>query len=583
MEFPARSRLLVMLFLAGEALLLTALVAYYAQQSRQQHELRAQVLVRNVAGAVDQNIANNIDKIDLVLRTVTDELERQLTVKHIDRLAVSAFLARYERRSGAIEDLKVTDSSGAIMFDTGSRGDPPAGADNRDDFIRLRDQPYATLTITKSHIDLATGEYRIDFVRRYNNQDGGFAGVVTASVPLSVFAKLMSGFDLGERGTIALRHIDLTPIARLTAGSEPFYHATDVGPGSPELRELVDSGIRTTATTEPIDSLCAPCLTAFRRMARAPIVMTVSLPEEDYLGGWRSETVTTSALAIGILLISAVLAYQLARNGSRDDIAGRSVEQIFQAQRLAGLGSFDWNPQTGQLDWSEEHYRLWGLAPNEGKPNFELFRRAIHPGDLAETLDVFQQALKHGGSFDHRHRLIWPDGSEHVIRTRGDVELDESGQAIRMLGTVQDVTDQVDAESRLNESRHQSEQALLANENCIQEILNAVNDAFFIHDPESGRIVDVNQRLCDMFGYTREEALACTIVDLCAGTPPFSPAEAAEKLRRTVSEGRQTFHWLARTRKGHCFWVEMDLRLVHMGTHRRVLAVVHDIAKLFTA
>jgi PAS domain S-box-containing protein len=120
---------------------------------------------------------------------------------------------------------------------------------------------------------------------------------------------------------------------------------------------------------------------------------------------------------------------------------------------------------------------------------------------------------------------------------------------------------------------------LRGSESRFREVFNTVSDAIFIHDAETGIVVDVNRRMCEMYGCTREEVIACGVDDLSAGTPPFSSAEAAEKFQRTLSDGPQTFDWLARAHDGHLFWVEVSLRRAQIGSHQRILAVVRDITE----
>src|SRR5512139_855307 len=100
------------------------------------------------------------------------------------------------------------------------------------------------------------------------------------------------------------------------------------------------------------------------------------------------------------------------------------------------------------------------------------------------------------------------------------------------------------------EATEHDEYALPESESRFREIFNAVSDAIFIHDAETGRILEVNKRMLEMYGLTHEEALASVMDDLSAGTPPYSSAEAADKIRQARNDGPQTFEWLARARDG---------------------------------
>jgi len=127
--------------------------------------------------------------------------------------------------------------------------------------------------------------------------------------------------------------------------------------------------------------------------------------------------------------------------------------------------------------------------------------------------------------------------------------------------------------------RKQAEESLRESEIRFREIFNTVSDAIFIHDAETGRIIDVNHRMHELYGLTHEEALACGPDDLSAGTPPYSSAEAIEKIHLARTEGPQTFDWLARARDGHLFWVEVSLQFALIGSQQRILAVVRDISE----
>lgn len=127
----------------------------------------------------------------------------------------------------------------------------------------------------------------------------------------------------------------------------------------------------------------------------------------------------------------------------------RANELLRRAEQVAQLGSFDWNPVSGALHWSDEHYRLWGHAPGTLTPDYAAFRARIHPDDVDALEARLQHALQTGGIYEFTHRLRWPDGTELEVLARGDVTRDATGRAVRMLGTVLDITRRRAAEARL--------------------------------------------------------------------------------------------------------------------------------------
>lgn len=122
-------------------------------------------------------------------------------------------------------------------------------------------------------------------------------------------------------------------------------------------------------------------------------------------------------------------------------------------------------------------------------------------------------------------------------------------------------------------------QELAESETRFRTIFDAAGDAFFIHDIETGQILDVNQRMCEMYGCTYDQALQLSGVDFSANVAPYTLAEAVEKIRLVLKDGPQTFDWLARRLDGKLFWVEVKLRQGRIGTAERIIALVRDISE----
>ena len=104
--------------------------------------------------------------------------------------------------------------------------------------------------------------------------------------------------------------------------------------------------------------------------------------------------------------------------------------------------------------------------------------------------------------------------------------------------------------------RNRAEEALARSERNYREVFNAANDAIFIHDAVDWTILDVNETMLRMFGFSREEALRLAPNDSSAGMSPYSATEARQYLAKAVAEGPQVFEWHARKKSGALFWVE---------------------------
>ena len=114
-----------------------------------------------------------------------------------------------------------------------------------------------------------------------------------------------------------------------------------------------------------------------------------------------------------------------------------------------------------------------------------------------------------------------------------------------------------------------------------REMFDKVNDAIFVHDAETGEILDVNERMCEVYGYTREEALELEVEDVLpdGSEEDYTREEAMEKLRKAREEGPQVFEWKAVTNDGEPFWAEVSLKGATISGEERILAVVRDVSE----
>lgn len=117
----------------------------------------------------------------------------------------------------------------------------------------------------------------------------------------------------------------------------------------------------------------------------------------------------------------------------------------------------------------------------------------------------------------------------------------------------------------------------LDSDQWLHAIYDSVNDAIFFLDFQTGAVLDVNQRMCEMFGYLRQEALQLTIDDLSLGASPYTLQEALEWIRQIPLGGSQLAEWRARSKNGALFWVEANVRHVEIAGEERILGTVRDI------
>jgi PAS domain S-box-containing protein len=122
---------------------------------------------------------------------------------------------------------------------------------------------------------------------------------------------------------------------------------------------------------------------------------------------------------------------------------------LAEAQKVAGLGSWGWEPGSGRMAWSDELYRIYGVDPGQVQPTFEGFLERIHPADRVLTATVLARALAEGRGFTHEDRVRRPDGNERIVRTQGEIVRDADGRVLKLVGACLDITENRNAEIAL--------------------------------------------------------------------------------------------------------------------------------------
>jgi len=150
---------------------------------------------------------------------------------------------------------------------------------------------------------------------------------------------------------------------------------------------------------------------------------------------------------------------------ARDITEQRLVEQRLRksethlktAQRIGKLGSWEFNVQTGEINWSDEVFRMFGRNPAEGPPSYEELQQLYLSEDQLYHDQVVQTALETRQPYELECRARRPDGSLIYIQARGEPIFDEAGHLIQLVGTVLDITARKQAEAQLLQTTAQLE------------------------------------------------------------------------------------------------------------------------------
>ncbi|THJ18952.1 MAG: PAS domain S-box protein [Nitrospira sp. CG24B] len=155
----------------------------------------------------------------------------------------------------------------------------------------------------------------------------------------------------------------------------------------------------------------------------------------------------------------ADLAHQLAE---RDRVLHEQTHHLEVAQALAHLGSWNWDIASGEVEWSNELYRIFGYEPRSRAITFDSFMSAVLPDDHDRVLAAIDDALAGAATYDMECRIVRPDGDVRTIHCCGEVARDSGGQPLRMFGAALDITERKRAEAMLRTSQEKLRQALRA-------------------------------------------------------------------------------------------------------------------------
>jgi PAS domain S-box-containing protein len=125
---------------------------------------------------------------------------------------------------------------------------------------------------------------------------------------------------------------------------------------------------------------------------------------------------------------------------------------LAEAQKLAGLGWWEWSPETGRVLWSDELYRIHGLSRDTFEPSFEAHLERVHPDDREHSGAMMSRALMEGRGFSTDERIVRPGGEVRYLRSQVEVVRNDQGKPIKILGASLDFTEQRHSETALRQA-----------------------------------------------------------------------------------------------------------------------------------
>jgi diguanylate cyclase (GGDEF)-like protein/PAS domain S-box-containing protein len=456
---------------------------------RQEALQREAATTQKLAQSIELSVEGLIGAIDLGLRVSADEIRRQHATGQPDAPAITRFLTRQTEHLNQVAHLHATNARGDVRYGPDSAL-PAAYLGDRADFIRLRDDPNAGLRLLQPSIGQAAQKTAWSFMRRINQADGSFAGVVYAAIEPDQLNRLLEKMAL-DPASIALRDADLGLIARLPHINLPLGDRNLSTPWTQALQRNPQEGSYTSDASS-LDPIVRSY--TYHRSAKYGFYVNVGTPLALTLAQWRQQAWLivglTSALALALLGFAVLLRRAWQRQLHVMTVLQANQQALHETQEIAGLGHYAYDLRTDRWSSSDILDGIFGVDsdyPRDAKHWLAL----VVPDSRTDMQAHLNATIHQDQPFDHEYRIIRPhDGQERWVHVRGKLKRDSAGLPQTLSGSLQDITER----KRTEQQQH------------IAAIAFESQEGMFITDAAKV-IIRINQAFTDITGYTPAEAV----------------------------------------------------------------------------
>lgn len=474
--------------------IIIAAVYFSLEKIYRQKVLETEVRSQNLSLAIEIALASEVGKIDLSLRTVIAELQSQNMGLGDSSGPLKSMLAHQRLLLPEIEAWSIVNSQGRFVFRDSATGSAHFSVADRDYFKAFELDSKDRLLVSKPIYSRSSDELVIPFVRGIRDKNGIFGGVAIVLLPASYFDRILRDFDIGRHGALTLRLQSLDVIARIITddlGAASVFRDAVI---SPEFSSILSSGKiqGTYHGRNPFDNI--ERISTFRKLGNAPFYTVVSLSKWDQLSEWKTIALRASVFLAIFLLVadgSAWLIYRFWERQQRDKalLEERDKALVF-AQEAGQLGTYSVEIETGRWILAKELQAIFGTKGG-AILNAIDWENLLHPEDREKVLEYFrEEVLGKYKDFDWEYRVVRPyDGRTIWVHGLGRMERSDDGQALRMLGTIQDISNRKFSEQRLR---------------LTDQVFQNATEAILVTNAD-GEIIETNPAFSNITGFSADE------------------------------------------------------------------------------
>lgn len=245
-----------------------------------------------------------------------------------------------------------------------------------------------------------------------------------------------------------------------------------------------------------------------------------------------------------ILMISAAISFRKAQQRLI-----KNHMKFKEAQRIAKIGSWEWEISTGKLKWSQEQFRIFGEERGKFELKIENYLSHLSEDERRKTVFAIQDALEGKTPFSMEHEVIKKDGSKVTVFEQGTVIFDAEGKPATMFGTTQDVSE-----------RKKADTALLEAQEKFRAIFEKSADGIY-QSTFDGRFIMVNPAMAKIFGYESPEEMLRLISDI--GRQLYVNEADRQHLSGLLATRNhiEDYELQVRKKNGKLIWVSLNIRV----------------------
>ena len=244
----------------------------------------------------------------------------------------------------------------------------------------------------------------------------------------------------------------------------------------------------------------------------------------------------------------------------------KAKEEIFtQLETISNFGSWEIDLKTSKSKWSDQSYKIYGLDKETTQPTLELFLAHVHEDDIERVKHNIQQSIITGQVTSAACKIRKASGEIITILVSGQVIYDENKHPDKIIGTTQDISEQISIKQHSNE---------------LSELIEFSSNEIYIVAYDTLKYLYANKGACDTLGYTQEELFTMTILDI---NPNLTIDEVIKQKNIVANSDQLISRSVHRRKNGSLYDVQAYIHRINYQGKKAFVIFDTDITELVEA